>query len=146
MKPLIATLFIIASLNCSAQTAQEKNLLSLSDRIFKWEVAAKIDSLKQVFHEKFQVVGSNGEAQSKTAYIDRLRSGNFVHNAIIVQESNAAIADNTGTVFGKGTFTVTSNGHQVVLKLSYIEVFTRTDENQPWKVLAMHASRLPEKR
>ena len=143
MKPSIAILLIIASLNCSAQAAQEKTLLSLSDRIFKWEVAAKIDSLEQVFHEKFQVVGSSGEAQSKSAYISRLRSGNFVHNAIEVQESNVSVSDNTGTVIGKGTFIVTSNGNQVVLKLSYIEVFTRTDENHPWKVLAMHASALP---
>ncbi|SDG43786.1 nuclear transport factor 2 family protein [Mucilaginibacter sp. P25] len=146
MKPLILILLIIVSLDCSAQTAQEKNLLSLSDRIFEWEVAGKIDSLEQIFHKKFQVVGSSGEAQSKAAYIARLQSGNFVHNAIIVDESVVAITDNTGAVFGKGTFTVTSNGHKVVLKLSYIEVFTRTGKSHPWKLLAMHASSLPEKR
>ncbi len=144
MKPLFAILFVIASLNCKAQTYQEKDLLSLSDRIFKWEVAGKIDSLDEVFHPKFQVVGSNGEAQTKTAYIARLRSGNFVHKAINVQETNAVVADNTGTVFGQGAFTVASNGKQVILMLSYIAVFTRTDKNHPWKVLAMHASALPQ--
>jgi hypothetical protein len=144
MKPLFVIVLAIATLNSYAQTPQEQKLLSLSDRIFKWEVAGKIDSLEQVFHPKFQVVGSSGEAQTKTAYIARLRSGNFVHNAIHVEETDATISTNTGTVFGKGTFTVTSNGKQVILRLSYIEVFTRTAEKHPWKVLTMHASILPE--
>lgn len=138
-KYFLFALFLIAFQSFS-QSSSENEILALSDQIFKWEVANKIDSLEAVFDEKFVVVSGDGSSQNKSQYLTVLRSGNFLHNSIDVIEHTAAIADNTATVIGKGKFTVTISGNKVTLLLSYIEVFTRLDSKKQWKVLAMHAT------
>ena len=143
MKQILFAVFLLSSLTGFSQTNDEKMVLDLSGQIFKWEVEGKIDSLDKVFNDKFVVVGSTGALQTKAQYITRLKSGNFVHNSIEVQENSASVVDNTATVVGKGTFVVTAGGKKATIQLSYIEVFTRTAANQPWSVLAMHASALP---
>jgi len=144
MKTILFTLFTLVALHASAQSAKETEILRLSNQIFKWEVEGKIDSLEKTFNDKFVVVSASGDQQTKGQYIARLKSGNFVHNSIDVQENSAIVSDNTATVVGKGTFTVTSSGKKVTISLSYIEVFTRPASYKPWSVLAMHASALPE--
>lgn len=144
MKRFTAALLFLIPFAGSAQTQPKQQVLDLSKKIFQWEVNGSIDSLESVFHPDFQVIGSNGEAQMKAQYLARLRLGNFIHNSIQVLEENATVAGNTATVAGKGKFAVTVNGQKVGLRLSYLEVFTRLNTKQPWKVLAMHASALSE--
>jgi hypothetical protein len=136
---LIATLF---SAQLFAQSKKEAAVINLSKQIFTWEVNNKIDSLENLFDEKFVVVSSNGDSQSKTQYITRLKSGSFVHNSIDVEENTASVVNNTAVVVGKGKFTVTVSGNNKSLHLSYTEVFTRPNAAKPWKLLAMHASAL----
>ncbi|HEY6976184.1 MAG TPA: nuclear transport factor 2 family protein, partial [Chitinophagaceae bacterium] len=71
-----------------------------------------------MFDEKFVVVNSSGESQTKQEYITRLKSGNFVHNNIDVEQNTSTVVNNTATVVGKGKFTVTISGDQVKLPLS----------------------------
>ena len=145
MKTIHIAFFMLIGLYASAQTTKENEILKLSDQIFKWEVAGKIDSLDKVFDNKFVVVSSAGEQQTKAQYIARLKSGNFVHNSIDVLENSATVSDNTATVIGKGIFGVKVGGKKLSIRLSYIEVFSRAGVDKPWSVLAMHASALAEK-
>jgi hypothetical protein len=139
-KTILLLTLLFTGLQSFSQTSPEKEILLLSNAIFKWEVENKIDSLEKVFHEKFVVVGSDGNSQLKNAYINRLKSRAFVHDNIIVEENTAIVSDNTAIVTGKGTFSVTVSGNKVKLHLSYMEVFTRTDSKNPWKVIAMKAN------
>jgi len=143
MKLNLITALLFSSLTSFSQVNEDQKILALSNQIFKWEVEGKIDSLDKVFNDKFVVVSSTGAQQTKVQYIARLKSGNFVHNNIEVQENSASVSDNTATVVGKGTFVVTAGGKKATIQLSYIEVFTRAAVGQPWSVLAMHASALP---
>lgn len=135
---LLTLLFTV--IQSFSQTSSEKEILQLSNDIFKWEVDNKIDSLEKVFHEKFVVVGSDGNSQLKNPYLNRLKSGAFVHDAINVEENSAIVSDNTAIVIGKGMFSVTVSGNKIKLNLSYMEVFTRTDSKNPWQVIAMKAN------
>jgi Domain of unknown function (DUF4440) len=140
MKVIITFVTFFISAQLFAQTETEAEILNLSKQIFKWEVEDKIDSIENMFHEKFVVVSGDGSSQNKKQYITRLRSGNFVHNSIDVEEDTAIVVNNTATVVGKGKFTVTISGNKVSLSLSYIEVFTRPNPKKTWKILAMHAT------
>lgn len=140
MKALTVAIILLSGFKSFGQQNTESELLNLSAKIFSWEVQNKIDSLEKVFNEKFIVVSSDGSSSRKDDYLKRLRSGNFIHNNITVEESNAIVSNNTATVVGKGKFDVTVSGKQVSLKLSYIEVFTRENQNKEWQVLAMKAS------
>lgn len=139
-KTILLLTLLFTVIQSFSQTSSEKEILQLSNDIFKWEVDNKIDSLEKVFHEKFVVVGSDGNSQLKNPYINRLKSGAFVHDAINVEENSAIVSDNTAIVTGKGMFSVTVSGNKIKLHLSYMEVFTRTASKNPWQVIAMKAN------
>ena len=143
MKLSLLFICLLFSIRSFTQNAEEKSILQLSDKIFKWEVSNQIDSLNNNFHEQFTVTGSDGNSQKKEQYISRLKGGSFIHNNIEVEESNATVSSNTAVVVGKGIFNVTVSGNKLSLHLSYLEVFTRAGQNEPWKVLAMKAGVLP---
>lgn len=144
MKACLTTILLLLGTTVFAQTKDESDLLKLSDKIFKWEVESKFDSLENTLSDRLVVLNSAGAVQTKSQYLSRLRSGNFVHNYIQVEQSNAVIADLTGTVTGKGIFKVTVNGKQSALHLTYLEVFTRSSSDKGWTLLALHASVIPQ--
>ena len=139
-KTILLLTLLFTGLQSFSQKSPEKEILQLSNDIFKWEVGNKMDSLEKVFHEKFVVVGSDGNSQLKNAYINRLKSGAFVHDNINVEENSVIVSDNTAIVTGKGKFSVTVSGNKIKLHLSYMEVFTRTDSENSWQVIAMKAN------
>jgi hypothetical protein len=49
-----------------AQLKAEDEILSLSNTIFNGEVENKIESLENVFDEKFVVISGHGSSQHKT--------------------------------------------------------------------------------
>ena len=142
MKNYLLAMLLLTGFQAFSQASPEKEVLKLSGDIFKWEVKNNIDSLEQIFHEKFTVIGSDGNGQLKNQYISRLKSGSFVHDSITVEEHTAIVSGYTAVVSGKGRFSVTVSGDKVNLHLSYLEVFTRENNKKPWQVLAMKASML----
>ncbi|MFS2188437.1 nuclear transport factor 2 family protein [Mucilaginibacter sp. Mucisp84] len=144
MKAISIALLLPTGTTAFAQSKRETALKALSSQIFQWEVGSHFDSLENVLHKRLVVLSSAGVIQSKAAYLARLKGGNFVHNSINVEESDVVIEQNTGTVTGKGLFDVTVDGKQTVLHLAYLEVFTRSTTKSAWKLLALHASVIPE--
>ena len=140
MKVKFSLAVLLICYHSFGQATAEADVLKLSNTVFQWETGNKTDSLEKVFDDKFVVVNGAGESQTKKQYIETLRGGNFVHNSIEIEENTATVADNTATVVGKGKFTVTVSGNKITLPLSYIEVFTRPNPTEPWKILAMHAT------
>ena len=137
-------LFILLSANLLfAQTAEEKAVLRLSEKMFRWEVESKVDSLDKLWNDQFVVVSGTGDVQTKPQYLATLKSGRFVHNSIEVEENKATVANGTATIVGKGKFTVTISGKKIAHRLSYIEVYTRNWVGN-WQVLALHATVLPD--
>lgn len=139
----LATLLLFMASHGLAQSGPQADLLSSSSKIFRLEVENKIDSLEQILDDKLIVLNSAGETQTKSQYLARLRSGNFQHDVIKVEDNTAVITGNTGVVTGKGTFTITAGGKQSVLHLAYLETFTRDNVHTAWKLLALHASVIP---
>lgn len=143
MKITIIAAFILLAFKGFAQTPAEAAVLKLSAKIFTWEVDSKIDSLDNVFDSKFTAFTSGGDHQAKEQYMAVLKGGKVVHNSIVIEESSASVVNNTATVGGKGRFTITVNGAQKTIHLSYLEVFIRQDVKSQWKMLALHAGLLP---
>ncbi len=142
MKTLFSMVALLLTLNGFGQSQAEAQIRKLSGNIFRWEMQKKINLLEKIFADKFVVVNAAGKSQTKEQYLTLLRSGNFVHDSIDVEQDNAIVVDNTATVVGKGKFVVRSSGSKLTLHLSYIEVFTRPNPKASWKILAMHASTL----
>jgi hypothetical protein len=143
LKTLLPITAILFALHGFGQTTTENQVLKLSGDIFKWETENKTDLLENIFDNKFVVVNAEGEIQTKSQYLTLLQSGNFKHDSITVEENTAMVVDNTAVVAGKGRFVVTRSGKIITLQLPYLEVFTRPKPEQDWKILAMHASLIP---
>lgn len=95
-----------------------------------------------MLNEKFKVVNSRGEIQNKEQYLTTLRSGNFKHDSIAIEQSTVTLVNNTATVIGKGWFHMTVSGNKLHRHLSYMEVFAKDDKG--WKLIALYASVLPD--
>ncbi|MFD2146071.1 nuclear transport factor 2 family protein [Mucilaginibacter antarcticus] len=141
MKIIITTLLLLITGAVSAQSKQEVQVLELSKTIFKWDIANQVDSLANIYDQKFMVVSVTGDIQKKEQFLTTLRSGGFVHNSIDIEESAATVENGTATVVGKGKFAVTISGNKMSLHLSYIEVLTKHAKG--WKLLAIHFSVIP---
>jgi Domain of unknown function (DUF4440) len=137
------TLFSLLGLKGYGQNAEEAGALRVSAAIFRLEVMGGLDSLDILLDPRLKVAGSDGRIQTKDQYLQRLKGGDFIHNAIEVEEGNALVADNTAIITGKGKFVVTVSGNQTVLHLSYMEVFVRSDPGGAWKLIALKAGPLP---
>ena len=144
MKSGCMIVLVLIGLRSSAQDSREASVLRLSEKVFQWEVAGKLDSLDAVLDAGLLVVGSDGSYQTKGEYMGRLSGGNFVHNSISVEESKVTITENTAIVAGKGRFTVTVSGSKTTRHLSYMEVFTRSEARFGWKLLGIKANALTD--
>ena len=134
---------LLISLSVSAQSRDEASVLKLSEKVFQWEVANRLDSVARILDAQLVVVGSDGNTRNKEQYMQRLGDGSFVHNGIKIEDSKATVTENTAIVVGKGRFTITSSGSQNTAHLSYLEVFVRRGNQAPWTLLAIKASVLP---
>jgi hypothetical protein len=142
MKYIFIFTIVFTTNGIFAQSKAETDVLHLSSNIFNWEVENKINLLEALLSDKFSVVTSRGEVQTKEQYLATLRSGNFKHDSIVVEQSNATIVDNTATVIGKGWFHMTVSGNKLHRHLRYMEVFAKDEKD--WKLIALYASTLAE--
>ena len=140
MKIILTALLLLITGAVSAQSKQEAQILELSKSIFRWDTTNQVDSLANIFHQKFMVVSGTGEIQKRDQYLTILRSGNFVHNNIDVEENIATVENTTATVVGKGKFTVTISGNKITLSLSSIQIFIKLEQME---IIALHFSVLP---
>jgi hypothetical protein len=103
----------------------------------------KIDSLENLFDEKFVGMRSNGDSQSKTQYITRLKGGNFIHNSIDVEDNSATVVNNIAVVVGKGKFSVTVSGntcHFTFLIQKFLEDPALLSHGSYWRCMRVHRS------
>jgi hypothetical protein len=142
MKLILFFVIVVAANPVFSQSKTEAEVSNLSGKIFTWEVENKIDLLQSVLSEKFRVVTSRGDIQTKQQYIATLSSGNVKHDSIAIQQSTTTIVNKTAIVIGKGWFHMTVSGNKLHRHLSYMEVFSR--EDQEWKLVALYATPLPD--
>jgi hypothetical protein len=66
-KKCLVIFFAFALVSCSAiaQSSKEQEVLSLSERKFKWMISLNMDSLENILDENVMYVHSNGWSQNK---------------------------------------------------------------------------------
>lgn len=141
MKYIILLILLITNNKIFGQTNTENEIVQLSNKIFRLEVANQVDSLSIFLHEKLIVINSKGEIQNKDQYITTFKSGNFIHNSIEIEENTVQTEKNTATLAGKGKFNITASGNNIIRHLSFIETFIKTKSG--WKLFSLKASVLP---
>jgi hypothetical protein len=131
-------LFVIGSLHAQSD---EQTILNLSKNKFGWMVRMKFDSLESVLDDRLMFVHSNGWVETKSEFIQDIKSGKLRYSNIQVLESSVRMYSSTAIVTGKGQFKVELDGKLLELTLSYTEVYVQ--KNGKWVLASRHANRMP---
>jgi hypothetical protein len=137
---LIAVLFLFAFISAQAQT-DEQTIINLSKKKFGWMTQMKLDSLESILDERLMFVHSNGWTETKTEFIQDIKSGKLRYLNIDVTETAARLYTNTAIVTGKGKFKVLLDGSELIINLLYTEVYV--SKNGVWLLASRHSNRLP---
>lgn len=141
MKRYCVTIIFLLLCICTQAQTPEQAVLDLSKKKFGLMIRMKYDSLEAALDERLLFVHSNGWTETKHEFIEDIKSGKLRYKNIQVSESSARIYPSTAIVNGKGKFTVTLDGNDLELNLSYTEVYIL--KNGKWLLASRHANRLP---
>lgn len=115
------------------QSTTEADILALSNLKFHYMTAGKLDSLADLFDGKMLLQHANGMVQSKSEYLDNLKSGMLKYNKVDIKEVKATVVSSTAYILGKCTFNVTFQGKDMTFDFGYTEVYSL--ENNKWKMV-----------
>lgn len=141
MRKILFILFLgMTSLIAMSQTAQEQRIIDLSKKKFQWMIAMNFDSLESVLDDRMVFIHSNGWPETKTEFINDIKSGKLRYKSIDVVEASARMYQGSAVIIGRGKFKVTLDGKYLDLELKYTEFYIQ--KNGKWLLASRHANRL----
>lgn len=141
MKKILFILFLgMTSLVAMSQTVQEQRIIDLSKKKFQWMIAMNFDSLESVLDDRMVFIHSNGWTETKTEFINDIKSGKLRYKSIDVVEASARMYQGSAVIIGRGKFKVTLDGKDLDLELKYTEFYIQ--KNGKWLLASRHANRL----
>jgi hypothetical protein len=141
MRNILFILFLgMTSLIAMSQTAQEQRIIDLSKKKFQWMIAMNFDSLESVLDDRMVFIHSNGWPETKTEFINDIKSGKLRYKSIDVVEASARMYQGSAVIIGRGKFKVTLDGKDLELELKYTEFYIQ--KNGKWLLASRHANRL----
>ncbi len=96
----------MTSLVAMSQTAQEQRIIDLSKKKFQWMIAMNFDSLESVLDDRMVFIHSNGWPETKTEFINDIKSGKLRYKSIEVVEASARMYQGSAVIIGRGKFKV----------------------------------------
>lgn len=140
MKTII-TLFLLTLTSYGfAQTADEKAVMEAEKQRFEAQVARKYDVLEKVLADDLIYTHSSGNTDGKQSFIQSLREGKSLYDAIDVKEQKVRVYGKTAVVNGVAFMKVTSNGQTNDLRLRYTDVYVKNGKQ--WQMVTWQSLRL----
>lgn len=141
MKTIILTLASLAFTTAVfAQSRTEKEITTISKNRVKWLLEKKYDSLATIYDENAVTVHGNGMIRTAREHFEDIRNNRPIYKNIEIEESTVKDFGNTAILVGKGVFTISMNGSDMVAHMAYTEVYAKKGKN--WKLIARHASQI----
>jgi uncharacterized secreted protein with C-terminal beta-propeller domain len=141
-KKCLVIFFAFALVSCSAlaQRSKEQEVLSLSERKFKWMINLNIDSLENILDENVLYVHSNGWSQNKHEIIEDFKTKKLVLNKVEILETKIRNFENTYVVNGVGIIAGEIDSNPFSVKLNYSEVYVY--KNRKYFLFSRHANKI----
>jgi len=141
-KKCLVIFFAFALVSCSAiaQSSKEQEVLSLSERKFKWMINLNMDSLENILDENVMYVHSNGWSQNKHEIIEDFKTKKLVLNKVEILETKIRNFENTYVVNGVGIIAGEIDSNPFSVKLNYSEVYIC--KNKKYFLFSRHANKI----
>jgi uncharacterized secreted protein with C-terminal beta-propeller domain len=132
--------FVLVSCSSLAQSSKEQEVLSLSEKKFKWMINLNMDSLENILDENVMYVHSNGWSQNKHEIIEDFKTKKLVLNKIEILETKIRNFENTYVVNGVGIIAGEIDSNPFSVKLNYSEVYVY--KNRKYFLFSRHANKI----
>ena len=123
----------------SAPTAAD--IAALEDRRVAATVAADVATLEEVLADDLIYTHSSASVDTKTAYIDKLRSGSLSYISIERGPADIRIWGDTATVTGQAVLQISAEGNARQINISYLNVWVPIDGR--WQMVAWQSTPRP---
>lgn len=137
---ILIILFVSTGIAVRAQTQQEQSILDLSKKKFQWMITMNYDSLEPVLDERMVFIHSNGWGETKTEFIQDIKSGKLRYTSINVLEASVRLYPGSAVIIGRGKFNVKLDGKDLEFDLKYTEFYVQM--NGKWLLASRHSNRL----
>jgi ketosteroid isomerase-like protein len=122
--------------------SQEKEILALEDVRFKAMVSADVKLLEELMHDDLIYTHSSAVVDTKASYLESLRSGKTRYKSQKRLEERVRLCGDCALVTGRAEMEAEVNGVHKVLRLRYLDAWTKTP--QGWKFIAWQSTALPQ--
>jgi ketosteroid isomerase-like protein len=122
--------------------SQEKEILALEDVRFKAMVSADVKLLEGLMHDDLIYTHSSAVVDTKASYLESLRGGKTRYKSQKRFEERVRLCGDCALVTGRAEMEAEVNGVHKVLRLRYLDVWTKTP--QGWKFIAWQSTSLPQ--
>ena len=123
----------------SAPTAAD--IAALEDRRVAATVAADVATLEEVLADDLIYTHSSASVDTKTVYIDKLRSGSLSYISIERGPADIRIWGDTATVTGQAVLQISAEGNARQINISYLNVWVPIDGR--WQMVAWQSTPRP---
>ena len=135
----IVMALLLTAVTMSAQDRSEDVRLFVTQR-FDAMVRNDLKTLADCLADEVTYTHTTGESQTKTQFLEMLRTGSVKYEQIEPAELNVRLFGETAVVTGRSTMHVQSQGRPLVFQIRFIDVEVR--HNGRWQMVAWQATRL----
>lgn len=141
MKIIIATLTFVSIATFSfSQSKTETEIMTLSKKRVQWLLEGKPDSLAALYDDNSITVHGNGMIKSTSEHFEDIKNKRPIYKNIEIQQSTVKDFGTTAILVGKGVFSISMNGSDMIANMAYTEVYMK--RGKVWKLVARHASQI----
>jgi ketosteroid isomerase-like protein len=115
-------------------------VLAAEDRRYRALVEGDLATLDRLFDDRLSYTHSSGVRDTKTAYLEKIRSGYYVYRRIDHPVERVEVVGDTAVVVGRMTADLTVDGTPKTIDNLALAVWVRTAGD--WRLLA-HAPTAP---
>ena len=118
----------------------DKEILFLERQRFDAMIKQDSMLLKQILADDLQYTHSNGQTDTKAAFLNTLFSGKTVYRSIRTEGVQVRDYGNTTVVTGLANVNVVTEGKEKDLRLRYTDVYVK--RNGRWQMVAWQSTRI----
>lgn len=123
----------------AAQNVQE-DILAADARRFAAMIQGDLAALEDLLAEDLTYTHSNGQVETRTQFLESLRSGKLRYLAAMPSDVNVRVYGDTAVVTGRVEMKVSSQGQEPTVTARFTEVWVK--RGGAWKLAAWQSTRL----
>jgi ketosteroid isomerase-like protein len=122
--------------------AAEAELRAVEDRRYQAMIRGEAGALDKLLADDLVYVHSSGSVETKTEFLDTLRSGRLRYKRIAPEDVRVKLSGNLALVTGRSSIDVEREGKPQSFRVRFTAAYEKASGS--WRLAAWQTTRLPE--